>query len=126
MKLITVSILLLFSINAYACSCNLVSTEELINDATEIVYVQTTSSSLKKGDKRDKVEVNYNVIERFKGEKNNEGTVYEYLGSCSLGISTGRPYIFFMEKNRVVSRCNGSRQSSWNDKLLLELRSRFQ
>jgi len=109
------------------------STDERISIAEEIVYARTISSSLikgekskfSKGEKRDKVKINYQVIQRFKGEENNVGIVYEGHTNCSLGISTGRPYIFFIRGKRFVSRCNGSRLAYPNNKLLLELRTKF-
>ena len=79
-----------------------------------IVRVEETGTSARIGtSETSTVQGTYKLIEVFKGEPKDNGTVLDFVftpGNCSLGIMPGLYYVFFIRpENRLVLWINGSR-----------------
>jgi len=118
MRIITLTLLLLFTNYALACKCVPYELEEFFSKATEVLYVEikTTEHIEAQDSINEKVKATYKIIESFKSLEGAPKTAFEGLHNCAPYMMAGRKFLLFINHNRYVSRCGGSIQLyDWTD-----------
>ena len=131
-KLLSLLILVLFSMKSIACSCVSFSKEEQFNMAEEIVLAKVTKVELVSSDDEmrpwDIARTQYELIESFKRPKTNSKIIYADRNGCVPQLEVGDLYVFYISKDRNISICTGTSwpigklHSEYFDKLMTSLR----
>ncbi len=130
MKFLIAIILISFSAVTFACKCIPGDMDKWFSDSIEVIYIKVVGTSLEADPERDgdRVKIQYEVTDRFKGKVADSGFAYEGLHNCSLGVKAGAKYIFYIRDHRIISRCGGSQMIyDWTDKgkqILEQLRAK--
>jgi len=118
-------ILFIFTNSASACSCVNSSVDKLYSMATTIFSAYIIQAELKSGSgglynaSDTHVEGEYQITRVFKGNPNKNGSVLIadlQSGNCSVGLTIGMEYIFFLDNNSGTSYCRGTRKLGFNPK----------
>lgn len=93
------------------CRSNMQSEQHRISKATAIFVAKIVSAKLVPAPHGGhNVMATYTLLETFKGEPSNTGSVVSYLGVPGILLAPGLTYLFFEYGSNNVGFCGGSRR----------------
>ncbi|TLU61596.1 hypothetical protein FE810_13845 [Thalassotalea litorea] len=105
-------VLYLTSASVFACKCKFFNEVEKYNRAEQIVLAEVTHVKIVPSQNElqpwDIAETRFEIIESFKNGPLNSNILYAGIYECVPEIVVGEVYVFYISKERGISRCTGT------------------
>ena len=115
MKHIAVALALLLNQGIASAMCIWMTLERQFQRAEEVLIARVTATTKEDAGRYGaKYVAKYVVLESFKQSGANRDDAYSTSEVHDIALSPGRTYLFFIQKNRHVGLCGGSRTWQWD------------
>lgn len=118
--------------DAHACSCANVPEQQKYSEASDVFIGKVTATKLitktenfgEQNIATEHVEAKINITKAIKGESSEQITVLDTVAdgaNCAVGLYTGREYLFYLNNNKILSICDGTRlYNKFSDQKIIE------